>query len=378
MSIPFSCPTIGPEESAVLVEVVNSGRFAGGGNYTDECHRWLENNTGCSQALLTQSCTTALEMAACLINIQPGDEVIMPSYTFVSTANAIALRGGVPVFVDIREDTLNIDESRIEEAIGDKTRAILPVHYAGVACEMDYIMDIAKANSLSVIEDAAQGICSTYKGRSLGSIGDMGAYSFHETKNIVSGEGGALLINNEEYIEEAEIFWEKGTDRRKFFTGKVDKYTWKSIGSSCLPSEITAALLTVQLGRSSEITRKRIKLWDKYYAAFKDLEETEKVVRPCVPADCDHNGHIFYLLFPSMKIRDRAIGELNKAGISVVFHYIPLHESPAGKKYAKNGTDLSITSDIASRIVRLPLYAHMSYFEQETVITAIQSFCSNY
>jgi dTDP-4-amino-4,6-dideoxygalactose transaminase len=318
---------------------------------------------------LTHSCTAALEMAALLIDIQPGDEVIMPSYTFVSTANAFVLRGGVPVFVDIRSDTLNLDEAKIEAAITPRTKAIAPVHYAGVGCEMDAIMAIAHKHGLLVIEDAAQGVMAAYKRRPLGSIGHLGAFSFHETKNVISGEGGALLINDPQWAGRAEIIREKGTNRSQFIRGQVDKYTWVDIGSSYLPSEIVAAFLWAQLEQAEALTQQRLTLWQQYHEAFAELEEQRKVQRPVVPATCRHNAHMYYLLVPDLESRTALIDKLKASGISAVFHYIPLHSSPAGSKYGRAHGDLAQTQEVSNRLVRLPLWVGMS---EEDVVRVVQ------
>ena len=354
--IPFNRPYISGNEIVNIKSVLDSRQLAGDYVYTEYCHKWLEQNTGCNKALLTHSCTAALEMAAILLDIEPGDEIIMPSYTFVSTANAFVLRGGVPVFVDIRKDTLNIDETLIESAITKRTKAIVPVHYAGVACEMDVILEIAKRYELMVVEDAAQGIGSNYKGRALGSMGDLGALSFHETKNIISGEGGTLLINNQELVERAEIIREKGTDRSKFARKQVDKYTWVDIGSSYLPGEITAAFLWVQLQESENINSQRIDLWDKYHSYFHELEKSGAIQRPFVPVECQHNAHMYYLLLTDLEVRTMFIKNMEKQGVNCVFHYVPLHSSPAGKKYGRTYGELVVTDDMARRLVRLPLW----------------------
>jgi dTDP-4-amino-4,6-dideoxygalactose transaminase len=320
------------------------------------CHRWLEDASGCSKALLTHSCTAALEMAALLADIQPGDEVIMPSYTFVSTANAFVLRGGIPVFVDIRPDTLNLDETLIEAAITEKTKAIVPVHYAGVACEMDTIMEIAQRHKLLVIEDAAQGVMAAYKGKPLGSIGHLGAYSFHETKNIICGEGGALLVNAPDLAERAEIVREKGTNRSKFFRGQVDKYTWVDIGSSFLPGEITAAFLWAQIQEAQQITKKRLAIWNEYHDAFEQLEQAGRLRRPSIPANCQHNAHMYYLLLDSLEDRSSFITAMTEQGINCVFHYVPLHSAPQGTICSRAIGNLPNTDDLSNRLVRLPLW----------------------
>ena len=336
-----------------------NGHLAGDGEFTRRCNAWLENRVGCNKALLTHSCTAALEMTAILADLQPGDEVIMPSYTFVSTANAFVLRGAVPVFVDIRPDTLNIDEARIEEAITDKTKAIVVVHYAGVACEMDTIMEIAERHDLLVIEDDAQGMGSSYKGRPLGSIGHLAAVSFHETKNIISGEGGALLVNSPRFSERAEMIREKGTNRSQFFRGQVDKYTWVEVGSSYLPSELIAAFLWAQMEEADAITQRRLDIWNTYHQWFASLEEQGKVRRPVIPPDCKHNAHMYYLLLPDLEQRTAFIESLKEQGIGAVFHYIPLHDSPMGKKYGRTSGDLKNTQELSERLVRLPLWLGM-------------------
>lgn len=358
--IPFNKPFATGKELDYISQAISNGHLSGNGEFTKKCHTWLESAVGCCKSLLTHSCTAALEMAAILADIGPGDEVIMPSYTFVSTANAFVLRGGVPVFVDIRPDTLNIDESQIEAAITSKTKAIVPVHYAGVGCEMDLIMEIALRHHLLVIEDAAQGVGSTYKGRSLGSIGHLAAVSFHETKNVISGEGGALLVNYPEYIERAEIIWEKGTNRNQFFKGLVDKYTWVDIGSSYLPSELNAAFLWAQLEAAEVINQKRLKIWQQYHQAFADLEVQGKVRRPIIPNECQHNAHMYYILLPDIEIRNSLIEKLKICGVHAVFHYVPLHSSPAGRKYGRAHEDLLRTDNISSRLLRLPLWVSMT------------------
>lgn len=356
MNIPFNKPYMTGRELWYIAQAHTNGHLAGDGIFTKKCHEWLEERTGAHKALLTHSCTAALEMAAILADIQPGDEVIMPSYTFVSTANAFVLRGGVPVFVDIRPDTLNIDETLIEAAITPKTKAIVPVHYAGVACEMDVIMDIAQRHGLLVIEDAAQGIMSTYKGRPLGSIGHLGAYSFHETKNIISGEGGALLINDERFAARAEIIREKGTNRGQFFRGQVDKYTWVDIGSSYLPGEVIAAFLWAQMEEAQAITDQRLAIWQQYHEAFATLENAGKLRRPIVLEGCKHNAHMYYILLESLEKRTGVTAQLKEQGVNSVFHYVPLHSAPAGKKYGWAHGELKHTENLADRLLRLPLW----------------------
>lgn len=346
--------------------------LAGDGPFTKRCHGWIEQETGCEKALLTHSCTAALEMTALMLDIEPGDEVIMPSYTFVSTANAFVLRGAKIVFVDIREDTLNLDETRIEAAITDKTKAIVAVHYAGVSCEMDTICQIAKKHGLSVIEDAAQGILATYKGRPLGSIGDFAAYSFHETKNVISGEGGCLLINNGAFSLDAEIIREKGTDRSQFFRGEVDKYTWQKIGSSFLPGELIAAFLWAQLEEGKVITQRRLDLWDYYHAQLAELEKAGTLRRPIVPEHCQHNAHMYYVLLPPETDRRAVLEQLDERDVKAVFHYVPLHSSPAGKHFGRAASDLSCTTDLSERLIRLPLWVGMTKEIQDQVITAVK------
>lgn len=354
--IPFNKPFMTGRELSYIAEAHTKGHLSGDGSFTKKCHAWLEMHTGTACALLTHSCTAALEMAALLAEVQAGDEVIMPSYTFVSTANAFVMRGAVPVFVDIRPDTLNIDETKIEAAITSRTRVILPVHYAGVACEMDVIMDIAHRHNLLVIEDAAQGIMSTYKGRALGSIGHMGAYSFHETKNIISGEGGALLVNDKRFAERAEIIREKGTNRSKFFRGQVDKYTWVDIGSSFLPGEVISAFLWAQMEEADSITRQRLSIWQQYHEALAPLEAQGRLRRPIVPADCVHNAHMYYILLDSQEQRAGVITRMKDQGVSAVFHYVPLHSAPAGRKFGRSHGLNSNTDALSERLLRLPLW----------------------
>ena len=355
-SIPFNKPYMTGRELWYIAQAHANGHLSGDGIFTKRCHDWLEAHTSTHKALLTHSCTAALEMAAILADIQPGDEVIMPSYTFVSTANAFVLRGGVPVFVDIRPDTLNIDEMLIESAITSRTKAIVPVHYAGVACEMDAIMDIAQRHILLVIEDAAQGIMSTYKGKPLGSIGNFGAYSFHETKNVIAGEGGALLVNDERFAERAEVIREKGTDRSRFFRGQVDKYTWVDIGSSYLPGEVIAAFLWAQLEEAQSITNKRIAIWHQYHEALAPIEVAGKLRRPVVPDGCIHNAHMYYILLDSMEKRNKLISHLKSEGVNAVFHYVPLHSAPAGRRYGRVVGQFKNTENLSDRLLRLPLW----------------------
>lgn len=356
MKIPFNKPYMTGKELDYIVQAHASGHLSGDGPFTKKCSAWLQEQVGCRKALLTHSGTVALEMAAILADINPGDEVIMPSYTFVSTANAFALRGGVPVFVDIRPDTLNMDESLVEEAVTKKTKAIVPVHYAGVGCEMEAIVEVAKRHNLLIIEDAAHGIMATYKGQPLGSIGHMAALSFHETKNITSGEGGALLINDSSFEDRAEVIREKGTDRSMFFKGQVDKYTWIDIGSSYLPSELCAAFLWAQMQEAHTITERRLDIWGKYHEAFGELESQGRVRRPIVPTWCRHNAHMYYLLLPSPGQRTRFIAELERNGIGAVFHYVPLDSSPAGDQLGRRHGSLAVTQELSGRVVRLPLW----------------------
>lgn len=365
--IPFNKPYMTGKELWYVSQAHANGHLAGDGVFTKKCSAWLEQRIGCRKALLTHSCTAALEMAAILIHIQPGDEIIMPSYTFVSTANAFVLRGGVPVFVDIRPDTLNIDETLIEAAITPKTRAIVAVHYAGVSCEMDTIMAIAERHNLLVIEDAAQGIMSTYKGRPLGSIGHLGALSFHETKNIISGEGGALLVNDPRYAEKAEIIREKGTNRSLFFRGQVDKYTWVDFGSSYLPSELIAAFLWAQMEDADAITRRRLDIWDVYHENLEVLERHGKIRRPIVPPGCTHNAHMYYLLLPDLDRRTAFMAALKERGIWTVFHYVPLDSSPMGAKYGRKSGSLIQTQLLSERLVRLPLWLGLEDSQSEVI-----------
>ena len=367
--IPFNKPLHTGNEDQYVMAAMRSAKMSGDGEFGKRCHQWFEEHLGCAKALLTPSCTHALEMAAILIDIQPGDEVIMPSYTFVSTANAFIMRGAKVIFVDVRPDTMNINETLIEVAITEKTRAIVPVHYAGVACEMDTIMDIAERHSLYVIEDAAQGMMSTYNGKPLGSIGHLGAYSFHETKNYTSGgEGGLLIINDESFVSRAEIIREKGTNRGQFWRGMVDKYTWVDIGSSYLPSELQAAYLYGQLSCAQEVNEDRLRTWELYYHAFAEFKG--KVELPSVPNNCQHNAHMFYIKLKNLKARTQFIDGMKKHDILTVFHYVPLHSSPCGQLYgAMSGIDRFTTTD-SERLVRLPLWGNMQAEERDRVIHA--------
>lgn len=372
MNIRFNLPYMTGKELYYIAQAHFQGNLSGDGPFTDRCHAWLEAQTGCRKALLTHSCTGALEIAALLLDLQPGDEVIMPSYTFVSTANAFVLRGAVPVFTDVREDTLNLNEQLVEAAITSKTRAIVPVHYAGVACEMDTLLDIAQRHGLAVVEDAAQGVMATYKGRALGSIGHLGAYSFHETKNVISGEGGALLINDARHEILAEIIREKGTDRSRFFRGEVDKYTWQHVGSSYLPSELTAAFLWAQLEEAQQLTERRLSIWEKYHALMEPLEERDLLRRPIIPPECGHNAHMYYVLLANGQIRDQAARRMKEAGIHAIFHYVPLHSSPAGQHYGKTLCDLPVTDSVASRVLRMPLWLGLSDNQIEQVVNTLE------
>jgi len=376
MSIPFNRPYMSGKELDYIKECHQHSQLAGDGPFTRKCHEWLEQQSGCHTALLTHSCTAALEMSALLLDIQPGDEIIMPSYTFVSTANAFVLRGGVPVFVDIRRDTLNLDESLIESAITAKTRAIVPVHYAGVSCEMDVIMDIAKRHKLAVVEDAAQGVMSYYKDKPLGNIGDYGTYSFHETKNVISGEGGALLVNKQDAAARAEIIREKGTDRSQFFRGELDKYTWQDVGSSFLPGELIAAFLWAQLEHAEEITRHRLSIWDRYHDSLDDLESKGLLRRPIVPEECTHNGHMYYIITSTKEQRSELLEAMSAQEINSVFHYVPLHNSPAGKKFGRCHGELDITCDMASRLVRLPLWVGLDSESQDNIVNSVTKVLS--
>lgn len=372
--IPFNRPPYVGREEQYIREAIENHKICGDGSFTRRCNAWMEENTGTEKALLTTSCTSALEMAALLCKIQPGDEVIMPSYTFVSTADAFVLRGAKIVFIDIRPDTMNIDETLIEAAITEKTRAIAVVHYAGVGCEMDTIMDIAKRYSLYVVEDAAQGVNAFYKGKALGTIGDFGCYSFHETKNYSMGEGGAILIKNRDNVEMAEIIREKGTNRSKFFRGEIDKYSWVEAGSSYLPSELNAAYLYAQLEAADEINEKRLAAWKQYYSELKDLEENGKIDLPYIPAECKHNAHMFYIKTRDLEERTSLIRYLKEKGIGAVFHYVPLHSSKAGRKYGRfYGMDKYTTKE-SDRLVRLPLFYGLTEDEISFVTEAVKAF----
>lgn len=356
MRINFNVPPFTGREITYIKQAVDAQKICGDGQFTVKCNKWIEDKTGCEKALLTTSCTHATELAALLADIRPGDEVIMPSYTFVSTADAFVLRGATPVFVDIRPDTMNIDETLIEDAITERTRAIVPVHYAGVGCEMDVIMDIAKRHNLMVIEDAAQGIMSTYKGQALGAIGDMGCYSFHETKNFSMGEGGALLMKDSRFIEDAEIFREKGTDRSKFFRGQVDKYRWVNFGSSYLPSDMNAAYLWAQLELADEITQARMARWNQYNELLEDLSDKGLIEQPFIPDYCTHNAHMYYIKVRDLEQRGDFINYMKTKDVLTVFHYVPLHTAPAGIKYGRFHGEDRYTTGESDRLVRLPMY----------------------
>lgn len=370
-NIPFNVPHMTGNELSYIAESHANGRLAGDGPFTKRCHEWLERHTGCYKALLTHSCTAALEMCALLLEIKPGDEIIMPSYTFVSTANAFVLRGAVPVFVDIRQDTLNIDEKLIESAITSRTRAIAVVHYAGVSCEMDSIMEIARTHNLVVVEDAAQGMLSYYRGRPVGSIGDLGALSFHETKNVISGEGGALLVNQQGLAARAEIIREKGTDRSQFLRGQVDKYTWQDIGSSFLPGEIIAAFLWAQFEHAQAITEDRLERWHRYHEMLAPLEAEGLIRRPIIPESCQHNAHLYYVLTNTSDERTRVLSEFKQRGIAALFHYVPLHSAPAGRRYGRSNGELPNTDSLSMRLLRLPLWCTISEEQQSLVVKSL-------
>ncbi len=372
--ISFNVPPFVGNELKYIEEAVRMRKICGDGSFTKKCSRWLEKQTGSAKVLLTTSCTHATEMAAILSDIEPDDEVIMPSYTFVSTANAFTLRGARIVFVDIRPDTMNIDEKLIESAITEKTKAIVVVHYAGVSCEMDTIMDIAKRHNICVIEDAAQGMMSTYKGKPLGTIGDYGCYSFHETKNYSMGEGGALLVKNKKNIQQAEIIREKGTNRSQYFRGEIDKYTWMSTGSSYLPSELNAAYLWAQLEAAQKIYDDRMNSWNKYHDLLSELEKSGNIELPGVPEECKHNAHMFYIKTNNLEERTRLIKYLKKENIYAVFHYIPLHSSPAGKELGQFHGEDKYTTKESERLLRLPLYYGLGEDDIEHIVSKIKDF----
>jgi dTDP-4-amino-4,6-dideoxygalactose transaminase len=369
--VPFNRPTLAGREYEYIKAAVDSGHLSGNGPFTKRCQQWLETATGCAKALLTHSCTAALEMSALLLDLEAGDEVIMPSFAFVSTANPFVLRRAVPVFIDIRPDTLNVDETLIERAITSRTRAIVALHYAGVACEMDTILDIASRHQLAVVEDAAQGIKAAYRGRALGSMGRFGAISFHETKNVIAGEGGALLINDAQDAGRAEIMWEKGTNRSEFFRGQAAKYTWLDVGSSFLPGELTAAFLKAQLENVDQFCARRLQLWQRYHEGFEALERSGALRRPVVPEHCRANGHIYYVLLPTAAAQTSMLATLRSQGIDAVFHYVPLHSAPAGLRFGRVSGNLAVTDDLSHRLIRLPLWAGMSDDQIDEIIEAV-------
>ena len=372
--IDFNRPAFVGSELEYIQDAIHRGMLCGDGIYTKKCSQWMEKEFDVSRVMLTTSCTHALEMAAFLCDIQPGDEVIMPSYTFVSTADAFLLRGAKIVFVDIRPDTMNLDEKLIEQAITPKTKVIVPVHYAGVACEMDTIMDIAHRHGLKVVEDAAQGVDACYKGKALGTIGDFGCYSFHETKNFTMGEGGALLFQKEEYLEKAEILREKGTDRSKFFRGQVDKYRWMDYGSSYLPSELNAAYLYAQLEAKDKIQKKRMEIYEYYHRNLADLAAEGKVEQPYVPQECEHNAHMYYLKVKDMKVRTRLLAYLRENGICSVFHYVPLHSAPAGQKFGRFAGEDVYTTKESERLLRLPMFYNLDMEDVKRIVDVIHKF----
>jgi dTDP-4-amino-4,6-dideoxygalactose transaminase len=376
-TIPFNRPYLTGREFEYIREAVAAGQLAGNGQFTRRCQAWLQDRLGAPKALLTHSCTAALEMSALLLDLRPGDEIIMPSFTFVSTANAFVLRGATPVFVDIRPDTLNIDESRIEAAITARTRAVVVVHYAGVGCDMTAVAAVARRHGLTVIEDAAQGLMASYRGRPLGSLGDLAAFSFHETKNVQCGEGGALVMNDARWAERAEILWEKGTDRSKFTRGQVDKYTWVDVGSSFLPGELTAAFLWAQLEAATEITSMRMALWQSYARACGELLDAG-IATPTIPADCVHNAHLFRVLLPRHVPRGDVLATLNQRGINAVFHYVPLHSAPAGRRLGRVAGPLPVTDDCSARLVRLPLWAGMRDGAPDEVVAELAAAVSSH
>jgi dTDP-4-amino-4,6-dideoxygalactose transaminase len=370
--IPFNRPYLVGREQEYVLEAFANRQLSADGAFTKRCSRWLEDRTGSARALLTHSCTAALELIALLLDVEPGDEVIMPSFTFVSTANGFALRGGVPVFVDIRPDTLNIDETKIEDAITPRTKAIVAVHYAGVACAMDSLTTLANDAGIPLVEDAAHAIMAEVDGQPLGAIGALGALSFHETKNVTCGEGGALLVNDPRLVERAEIVRDKGTNRKQFFRGQVDKYSWLDVGSSFGMSELGAAFLWAQLLEAEEITARRLAIWDRYQAAFAELEAGGRARRPIVPEGCAHNGHLYYLLVPGLDARSAVLSRLNERDVNAVFHYVPLHSSEAGLRYGRTAGDLSRTTQLSERLLRLPLWTGMSDAEVDRVIDAVR------
>jgi dTDP-4-amino-4,6-dideoxygalactose transaminase len=372
--INFNVPPYTGKEIEYIQEAVRNQKICGDGPFTKKCSEWIENKTGTEKCLLTTSCTHATELAALLLDIKEGDEVIMPSYTFVSTADAFVLRGAKVVFVDVRPDTMNIDETLIEDAVTERTKAIVPVHYAGVGCEMDTIMDIARRHDLMVVEDAAQGIMSTYKGKALGTFGEFGCFSFHETKNFSMGEGGALLIRDQKYIEDAEIFREKGTDRSKYFRGQVDKYRWQNYGSSYLPSDMNAAYLYAQLQLADEITKTRMARWNEYQEQLSELADEGRIELPFIPEHCEHNAHMFYIKTKDMEERSRLIAFLKEKGIMAVFHYIPLHSAPAGQKFGRFHGEDQFTTKESERLLRLPMFYTLTADQTEYITEQVKAF----
>ncbi len=374
MRIPFNKPYITGKEIEYMQESIKSGNIVGDGEFTKKCESLMAKKFSAKKVLLTNSCTDAMEMASLMIDFKPGDEVVVPSFTFSSTVNAFVLRGAKPIFADIREDTLNLDEAKIEAEITDKTKAIFPVHYAGVSCEMDVIMDVAKRHNLLVMEDAAQGVNARYNGQYLGTIGHLGAYSFHGTKNYTSGEGGAILINDQRFMERAEILREKGTNRSKFLRGEVDKYTWVDVGSSYLLSDILAAFLYAQLENLEETNKKRKAVFDFYYENLKDMEKAGKLRLPIIPDNCETNYHLFHIILPSQDHRNDLMQKMKTAGVHTTFHYVPLHNSPMGSKYGYKDGDLPVTENLSGRLLRLPLYPHLEKEELEIVVTTLRKF----
>jgi dTDP-4-amino-4,6-dideoxygalactose transaminase len=375
-TIPFNVPCVTGKELEYISEAIIKRSFAGDGEFTKLCERLLEELTGCPKVLMTHSCTAALEMAALLLALGPGDEVIMPSYTFSSSANAFVLRGAVPVFVDIRENTLNLDERLIESAVTPRTRAVVAVHYAGVACEMDTILALAKRHGFKVVEDAAQGVMAGYKGRPLGTIGDLGAYSFHETKNIICGEGGSILVNDCEFASRAEIIREKGTDRSRYLRGEVDKYTWQDKGSSYAPADINAAFLLAQLQEAETITRERLRIWQQYNDLLEPLERDGVLLRPALPKECQHNAHMYYIILSPEIPRQHIMDEFRRRDIWSLTHYVPLHTANAGQKYGRIHGELAITQSVSERLIRLPLWVGLREDQQERVVGVLEDALS--
>jgi dTDP-4-amino-4,6-dideoxygalactose transaminase len=372
-AFPFNRPFATGREFEYIRQAIANRHLSGDGPFTRRCHEWLQSRLGVRRALLTHSCTAALEMMALLADIGPGDEVVMPSFTFVSTANAFVLRGGIPVFVDIRPDTFNIDERLLEAAITPRTRAVVVVHYAGVGCEMDAIDEVARRHGLLALEDAAQGFLAAYRGRPLGTLGALAAISFHETKNIIAGEGGALLVNDARWVERAEIIREKGTNRSQFFRGEIDKYTWVDVGSSYLPSEVTAAFLWAQLEDAAVITTERRRVWDAYHASCEPLEDKGLLRRPVVPPHCEHNAHMYAVLLDDASRRASALAALNRQGVNAVFHYVPLHSSPAGRRYGRAHGALPHTVDVSARLIRLPFWLGMTAAHVGRVVQTLEA-----